>query len=107
MLTQYITDTQDLLNDQQGQFFPEPTLVRYINRARRRLSYISECLRVLPDGVKTHRLQERYHFREWNALVQQQMPGVQSILGCRSLAVSIGVGGWKPVWRRTVWTDFQ
>jgi hypothetical protein len=35
------------------------------------------------------------------------MPGVQAILGCRSLAVAIGQGGWKPMWRRVVWTDFQ
>lgn len=53
--------------------------------------------------------------------MQQTLPGVKSILACRSVAVAIGgkweqqgdgtwtiVGGaWKPLWRRIVWTDFQ
>lgn len=53
--------------------------------------------------------------------MQTEMPGVKSILACRSLTVSIGGewkrhedgtwiiagGAWKPLWRRIVWTDFQ
>ena len=45
------------------------------------------------------------------------MPQAQSILACRSLAIGIGgrwtnegkiVGaGWKPGWKRIVWTDMQ
>ena len=75
----------------------------------------------MPPGVQTIPNQEVYPFVGWNALVQQEMPGVKSILACRSLAVAIGGqwqkqgdgnwiisgGAWKPLWRRIVWTDFQ
>lgn len=121
MLQQYVVDTRNLLNDQQGQFFPETTLTTYINRSRRRIAAASGCLRVIPAGVQTAPNKEVYQFSAWNALVQKQMPGVRSILACRSLAVSIGGkwelqedgtwsitgGAWKPLWRRIVWTDFQ
>ena len=121
MLAQYVTDTRNFLNDQQGQFFPETTLHTYINRSRRRIAAASGCLRVIPPGVQTASNKEVYQFSAWNALVQQQMPGVKNILACRSLAVSIGGkwqqetdgtwiiagGAWKPLWRRIVWTDFQ
>jgi hypothetical protein len=107
MLSRYVTETQNLLNDAQGQFFSLPTLTNYINRSRRRIASVSGCLRVLPEGTRTHPNVEVYPFADWNALVQDQMPGVQSILHCRSLAIAIGRGGWKPVWRRVVWTDFQ
>jgi hypothetical protein len=107
MLSRYVTELQNLLNDQQGQFFPIPTLVNYINRSRRRIAYTSGCVRVNPPGVLTHPQQEIYKFSDWISLVQGVQPQVQSILSCRSIAVSIGPGGWKPVWRRIVWTDFQ
>jgi hypothetical protein len=107
MLAAYITDTQDLLNDLQGQFYTTPTLIRYINRARRRIAGASGCLRVLPVGTTTMPGVETYAFSDWNSLVQEQMPGVQSVLHCRTLSMAIGTGGWKPMWRRLVWTDFQ
>jgi hypothetical protein len=107
MLSQYISETRLLLNDMQGQFFPDATVRNYVNRSRRRIAYVSGCIRVLPSGIKTHPMQEAYPFHTWTSAAQSALPGVQSILHCRSLAVSIGVGGWKPTWRRTVWTDFQ
>jgi hypothetical protein len=121
MLQQYINETQNLLNDSQGQFFTIPTLTNYINRSRRRIAAASGCLRVMPPGVLTVPNQETYPFSAWNALVQGVIPQTQSILACRSLAVGIGgkwvvnedgtgqiIGGsWKPVWRRIVFTDFQ
>ena len=121
MLANYINDTQLLLNDAQGQFFSEPTLINYINRSRRRVASASGCLRVIPPGVQTVPNQEIYPFNAWNALVSAIMPQAQSILSCRSLAVSLGGrwtqdkdgtwaitgGSWKPLWRRLIWTDFQ
>jgi hypothetical protein len=117
MLAQYVIDTQDLLNDGEGQFFRTPTLHRYINKARRRIAAVSGCLRCVPPGVNVHPLKEVYHFTEWNALIQQEVRGAQSILACRSLSVAIGGrwglnnqitgGGWKPMWRKIPWTDFQ
>ena len=107
VLEQYITEVQDFLNDQQGQFFPLPVLTRYINRSRRRIAAASGCLRVVPPGTQTHPNQEIYAFSDWIAVCQGIMPGIESILACRSLAVSIGSQGWKPVWRRVPWTDFQ
>jgi hypothetical protein len=107
MLTQYITDVQDLVNDQQGQFFKLPTLTKYINRARRRVAGASGCLRLMPPGTMTNPGQEVYPFTDWLPQCQQIMPGVSEIISCRSLAVSMGIGGWKPMWRYLVWTDFQ
>lgn len=116
MLADYINETRNLLNDSAGQFFTEPTLTNYINRARRRISAASGCLRVIPPGIQTVPNQETYPFLAWNALVQGAIPQTQSILACRSLAVGLGgkwqdgkiVGGsWKPLWRRIVFTDFQ
>jgi hypothetical protein len=107
MLQQYISDTRDHLNDSGGQFFDEGTLTRYINRARRRVAASSGCLRVLPPGTWTVPNQEVYPFKAWNSLVQDAMTGVESVLACRSLAIAIGPGGWKPMWRRVVFTDFQ
>jgi hypothetical protein len=107
MLSQYITDTQDMLNDSEGQFFRDAQLTRYINRARRRIAAASGCIRVMPPATRTFGGQEAYPFSMWTSTIQSMVPGVQSILHCRSLAVAIGVGGWKPMWRRIVWTDFQ
>lgn len=107
MLEQYVADTQDLLNDVGGQFFQLPQLHRFINKSRRRVAANSGCLRVLPAGTQTKANQEVYKFSEWNAQVQEQLPGVGSILRCHTLSVAIGVGGWKPMWRRIVFSDFQ
>jgi hypothetical protein len=107
MLAQYISEVQDFLNDQQGQFFAIPRLTSYINKSRRRVAGASSCLRVMPPGTMTKGGQEFYPFSDWNSLVQDQLPGVQSVLHCRSLAMAIGPGGWKPMWRRLIWTDFQ
>jgi hypothetical protein len=110
-----------LLNDQQGQFFPLPTLHNYINRSRRRVAAASGVLRVVPPRTVTIPNQEIYPFAAWNSLVQTAMPGIKNILACRSLAIGIGGqwqqqtngqwaitgGSWKPLWRRIVWTDFQ
>ena len=116
MLASYITDVQDLLNDS-GQFFPPAQLARFINKSRRRIAAVSGCIRCVPPGVYTVPMQEIYPFSDWIALVQGVIPQAQSILACRSLAVAIGGkwlhdgslrgGGWKPVWKRIVWTDFQ
>ena len=107
MLSEYVTEVQQHLNDQQGQFYPLPTLHSFINRSRRRVCAASGCLRLLPKGTLTIPNQEIYPFSAWQAQVQQQLPGAKSILACRSLAIAIGPGGWKPVWRRIPWTDFQ
>lgn len=122
MLNQYINQTQNLLNDMQGQFFSMPTLTNFINISRRRISAVSGCLRMIPPGVQTVPNQEIYPFTAWNALVQELMPQAQGILACRTLAVAIGGkwtqdtgngqwaitgGSWKPMWRRIVFSDFQ
>ena len=62
MLSQYVTDVRKLLNDNQGQFFPEPTVVNYINRSRRRIAGASGCIRVMPPGTYTVPNQEAYPF---------------------------------------------
>jgi hypothetical protein len=106
MLAEYVNQTQQFLNDQQGQFFPAATLHSFINRARRRVAAASGCLRLLVKA-QTIANQEIYPFSAWNALVQDELPGAQNILAVRSLSIAIGQGGWKPMWRRIVWSDFQ
>ena len=107
MLAQYVTEVQNLLNDNQGQFHNIPTLTNYVNRARRRVASVSGCVRCVPKGTQTFPRQEVYPFSDWLPLVQDEVPGTESILLCRSLAMSIGENSWKPMWRRVVWTDFQ
>ena len=117
MLAQYVTDTRDLLNDSEGQFFRAPTLHRFINKSRRRIAAVSGCLRCIPSGVNTHPMKEIYPFSEWTSLAQGQIAGTSSILSCRSLSIAIGgrwdvhgeitSGGWKPMWRKIPFTDFQ
>lgn len=107
MLTQYQQEVQELLNDFGGQFFKLPTLTRFINKSRRRCAFVSGCLRAMPPGTQTHPRQEVYPFSDWISLIQGIMPGVESILAVRSLTIAIGPNGWKPMWRRLIWTDFQ
>ena len=107
MLNQYTEEVQELLNDTGGQFFKLSTLTRFVNKSRRRISAVSGCIRAMPPGTQTHPQQEVYPFSDWISLIQGIVPGVESILACRSLAVAIGPQGWKPQWRRIVWTDFQ
>lgn len=121
MLAGYLSETRALLNDGAGQFFTDAALTNAINRSRRRIAYMSGCLRVIPPGTTTVPGQEQYPFAQWTALIQEVMPQAQSILACRSVAIGIGGkwlqepsgewrvawGSWKPVWRRIVFTDFQ
>lgn len=122
MLNFYINQTQNLLNDLQGQFFTVPTLTNFINISRRRVAATSGCLRMIPPGVQTVPNQEVYPFAAWTALVQEIMPQASGVLACRSLSVAIGGkwtqnpdtgqwaitgGSWKPMWRRIVFSDFQ
>jgi hypothetical protein len=91
-----------------SQFYAVPRLINYINRARRRIASVSGCIRVIPSGTQTVPRQEIYPFSAWLPLVQATRPNqIQSILACRSLSIAIGRGGWKPMWRRVPWTDFQ
>lgn len=109
MLAEYLAEVQDILNDSSGQFFKPATMTKYINRARRRIAAISACLRCIPDGARTHPGQEIYPFADWISLVQNQMPGTDQILACRSVTVSIGwgPGAWSPMWRQIPFWDFQ
>lgn len=116
MLNTYITDTQDLLNDPNGNFFKIPRLISYINKSRRRIAAASGCLRLIPPGVLTVPMQEVYPVSAWNALIQDAMPGTQSILFVNTISIGIGgkwqngeiVGGsWKPTWRRIPFIDFE
>lgn len=109
MLAQYISEVQDLVNDPDGQFFKPPTLIKYINRARRRIAAISGCIRCIPEGAQTHPGQEIYPFADWITLVQNQVPGCDQILTCRTISISIGwgPGAWQPMWRQIPFIDFQ
>lgn len=107
MLTEYISETQNHLNDALSQFFPVSTLTSYVNRARRRIANASGCCRVLVRA-RTIANQEQYRFNEWTAIAQLE-PGIKEILAVRSLSIAIGPGegAWKPTWNRLVWSDFQ
>lgn len=107
MLTQYISETQNHLNDALGQFFSVPVLTTYVNRARRKIANASGCCRVL-IRARTIPNQEQYKFNEWTAIAQAE-PGIKEILAVRSMAIAIGPGegAWKPMWNRIVWSDWQ
>lgn len=107
MLTTYISETQNHLNDSLAQFFSVPVLTTYVNRARRKIANASGCCRVL-IRARTIPNQEQYKFNEWTAIAQQE-PGIKEILAVRSMAIAIGPGegAWKPMWNRIVWSDWQ
>jgi len=109
MLDEYVAEVQDLLNDPGEQLYPVPTLKKYINRSRRRISSISGCIKHFPEGARTQPGQEKYPFSDWQSLVQEQVPGTDQILFCESISVSIGFGpgAWNPMWRFIPYWDFQ
>ena len=100
----YLPAVRSLLNDLQSQFYADATLTGFINRARTRVAATSGSIRRLLK-VATVANQEDYNFDDWQSAVQPT--GVASILAVRSIAIAIGPGGWKPMWRRVPWTDFQ
>lgn len=103
----YLPAVRSLLNDLQSQFYTDATLTSFINRARTRVAATSGCVRVLVK-INTTANKEEYGFGEpaWSAAVEA-VPGVANALNVRSIAIAIGPGGWKPMWRRIPWTDFQ
>jgi hypothetical protein len=52
-LNQYLTDTALLLNDPNYLFFSQTTLTSYINRARNKVSQLTQCIRVLIPGTSS------------------------------------------------------
>jgi hypothetical protein len=111
MLAAYVSETQRLLNDRNGQFFDLPTMHDYINRSRRRIAGVSGCLRAqIDNGILTHNGQEQYRLKDWVSVVQGVMPGAGEILYVRSLSIAIGhgPGAWRPKWRQVAsFTDFD
>lgn len=107
MLTEYISTTQNFLNDALAQFFSVPVLTTYVNRARRKIAAASGSVRVLIK-THTHANQEAYNFSEWTSIAQLT-PGVKEVLAVRSLAIAIGPGegAWMPSWNRVPFTDFN
>jgi len=105
-LTYYTNATQTLLHDFTGAFYGSPfDLTAAINRARRRVAERGQCVRVLPTGNNTVQAQEVYPFSTVNALIAAQSPGVGSIVGVNSIAVSWGTT--KPVLERWTWQELQ
>jgi hypothetical protein len=51
LLSQYIINTQDFLNDPTFQFYPLPSLTSWINRARARVAIDSQCVRIIPPST--------------------------------------------------------
>ena len=105
VLSDYLTDTQRLLHDPQAKYYSTTDLTSYINTARGQIASEGQCVRALPTGNNAAVGQEVYPFGPVNTLVQAQFPGVQSIQGVLSVAVSWG--SMKPVLTQMVWSDFQ
>lgn len=51
LLATYLTNTRDLLHDANGNFYTDAALTRWINRARRQVAKIGECVRILPPST--------------------------------------------------------
>lgn len=109
-LSAYLTRTQQLLHDPNAVFYPQSDLVSYINTARGQIAAEAMCVRVLPpSGLgqnQTVLSQEVYNFSTVNTLIQSTNPGVQSVLGVITIAVSQGTT-LKPVLDQKAWSEFQ
>lgn len=51
LLSTYIQSTRDLLHDNNANFYTDAQLTRWINRARRQVAKIGECVRILPPST--------------------------------------------------------
>lgn len=50
MLTEYLTNTRDLLHDPTAQYYSDADLTNYINRGRKRIALRGQCVRILLSG---------------------------------------------------------
>lgn len=49
-LTNYLTETRDLLRDSNGLFFTDAQIKRYVNSARTQIAKVTACLQILVTG---------------------------------------------------------
>ena len=70
MLNQYVLQTQRLLHDLNGQFWPVPELTDYVNEARNRIAQDTKCLRQIVTGMTLTAQQEVYPTQTLIAQVQ-------------------------------------
>lgn len=108
VLSAYQSQLQSLLHDTTGAFYPTASITTWVNEARQRVAYDSQCIRILPPSGalqnQTVAAQEVYPFSAVNAFVQLTA-GVSSVAWVRQVAVSWG--SMKPALRYYPWTDFN
>ena len=133
-LQNYITETRNLIRDQQGLFVDQDTLISYINEARVETSLLTSCVRrlivgqppygaqavagsLVPGGAmpgsnpastfQTIPSQERYPYIGFgNEYLNQQYRGVRGI--CDVVTVSVSWGGTsRPALDWMPFEDFQ
>lgn len=110
-LSAYITATQRLLHDTNAIFYSQNDLVAYINEGRTQIAAEAMCVRVLPPSINPGQNQtalgvEVVTFASVNPIIQANFPGVDSILGVITIAVSQGQT-IKPVLDQKPWSEFQ
>lgn len=74
-LSNYLTDTADLLRDSQFQFTTRAQLIRYINRGRQQVAYRSGCIRCLISGQSPFGTSAQAGFAIPGAMVPGTQPG--------------------------------
>ena len=78
-LQTYITQVQRLLHDPNGNFWPVPELIDYINDGRNRIAADTKCLRALQTGITLTAGQELYQILTILPAVANQVVDVMGI----------------------------
>lgn len=107
MLTNYLTDTRNLLQlpgASSNSLYSDANLTRFINKARGQLAGEAECIRVQAT-IPTVIGQQPYNFSSLNTGVQATT-GVQGVINVRSIRYGIASGTlWIPP-RPWEWFEF-
>lgn len=110
-LSDYLTETTDLLHDSGNQFYSSALVTRYINQARKQIAAASGCIRRIPaygTGVsdwKTVAAQEIYTFATLNALLTVADPAILGVM--RVAQVGVNWGGFIPTLQNFPWGRFN
>lgn len=136
-LSDYLTDTRELVKDTRSVFWNDTTLTRYINQARTQIALMAGCIPILIPGnvvagssavpgtmvpgaatpgsaqqsFQTLTGVERYSFGYGNAFAKAQNANIKGIINVNSVSVNWGgapgSAGNRPSLQWLPWDNFQ